>query len=143
MPNRDGNGPRSGDPVKMKVLLFSTDPVALDATACRIIDLNPEYVPTSKPGKEWGLGVYDLKEIELRGESIEKFINKNFKVERIPVSSVPNNGFLYYIKNMFTARPIINNEKCVRCGVCVKACPVNPKALKWGKDKKKYQYDGP
>ena len=31
----EGNGPRSGDPLHMGLLLLSTDPVALDATFCR------------------------------------------------------------------------------------------------------------
>jgi uncharacterized protein (DUF362 family) len=38
------------------VLLFSRDPVALDATACKLIDFNPEYVHTSMPEEKSGLG---------------------------------------------------------------------------------------
>ena len=41
----EGNGPRSGDPKRMNVLLLSSDPIALDATACRIIDLTPRSCP--------------------------------------------------------------------------------------------------
>lgn len=41
----EGNGPRSGKPKKMGVLLFSSDPVAIDATACRIIDLTRRSYP--------------------------------------------------------------------------------------------------
>ena len=43
----EGNGPRGGKPRAMNVLLFSSDPVALDATACRMIGLDPEFVPTT------------------------------------------------------------------------------------------------
>jgi uncharacterized protein (DUF362 family) len=35
----EGNGPRGGKARPMKVLLFSTDPIALDATVCRIVDI--------------------------------------------------------------------------------------------------------
>lgn len=51
----EGNGPRSGKLRELNVLLFSSDPIALDATACRIINLDPEVVPTSKLGEAAGL----------------------------------------------------------------------------------------
>jgi uncharacterized protein (DUF362 family)/ferredoxin len=128
----EGNGPRSGDPVKMGVLLVSTDPVALDSTACRMIGLNPEYVPTSKPGRQWGLGVYSSEEIELLGDPLEIFVNRGFKVRRSPPEPVTNNmGVLAFLKNILSSRPVIDAGKCVRCGVCVAACPVSPKALSW------------
>jgi uncharacterized protein (DUF362 family) len=40
----EGNGPRGGKPRKMNILLFSDDPIALDATVCRLIDVNPGTV---------------------------------------------------------------------------------------------------
>jgi uncharacterized protein (DUF362 family)/Pyruvate/2-oxoacid:ferredoxin oxidoreductase delta subunit len=128
----EGNGPRSGDPVKMRVLLLSTDPVALDSTACRMIGLNPGYVPTSLPGSQWGLGVYESEEIELLGDPLESFINRDFKVRRSPPEPVTNSGgVLALMKNILSSRPVIDGKKCVRCGVCVAACPVSPKALDW------------
>ena len=54
----EGNGPRSGKPKQLNVLLLSIDPIALDATASRIINLNPEFIPTSKLGEKAGLGTY-------------------------------------------------------------------------------------
>jgi uncharacterized protein (DUF362 family) len=51
----EGNGPRSGTPRPMGVLLFSTDPVALDATVCRMVNLSPELVPTLIHGQAMGL----------------------------------------------------------------------------------------
>jgi len=128
----EGNGPRNGDPVKLNVLLFSTDPIALDATMCRIIDLNPEFVPTLKPGKEWGLGTYLSEEIELVGDPLESFIHKQFQVVRAPVKSVTSpSGAITTFKNLISPRPVIEASKCGRCGVCVKMCPVTPKAVDW------------
>ena len=127
----EGNGPRAGSPVAMNVLLFSNDPVALDATACRMIDLNVDYVPTMKPGKEWNLGVYSEEEIELVGDPVESFINKNFDVIRKPIKSVLSNGSVSFIKNLFTSRPYIIKVNCTKCGICEKSCPTDPKALSW------------
>ncbi len=128
----EGNGPRSGKPVKLNVLLFSTDPVALDATMCRIIDLDPEYVPTMKPGKEWGLGTYLPEEIELIGDPLESFVNKNFQILRSPVKPVASpSGVVTTFKNLISPRPVIEADRCLQCGVCINVCPVNPKAVDW------------
>jgi len=62
----EGNGPRSGVMRKLNVLLFSTDPIALDATACRIINVDPEVVTTSGLGEKAGLGTYHSEDIEAR-----------------------------------------------------------------------------
>ncbi|MFC1910567.1 DUF362 domain-containing protein [Chloroflexota bacterium] len=125
----EGNGPRSGDVKKLNVLLLSSDPIALDATACRIIDLNPEFVPTSIPGEKSGLGTYHFENIELVGENIENFIDRSFVVNRTPVRSNSGGRFRVFLKNRITARPVIDKSKCTICGTCVKMCPVEPKAV--------------
>jgi uncharacterized protein (DUF362 family)/NAD-dependent dihydropyrimidine dehydrogenase PreA subunit len=128
----EGNGPRGGDPVKMNVLLLSADPVALDATLCRLIDLNPEFVPTIPPGKAWGLGTYLPGEIELVGDPVEPLVNKAFIVSRAPVKAATTpSGTVTLFKNLVSPRPVINPEKCIRCGICVNMCPVSPKAVDW------------
>ena len=54
----EGNGPGSGDPVDMKVMLMSTDPVALDSVFCRLVHLKPQMVPTCYHGEKMGLGTW-------------------------------------------------------------------------------------
>ncbi|MCJ7522847.1 MAG: DUF362 domain-containing protein, partial [Dehalococcoidia bacterium] len=78
----EGNGPRGGKPKKLGVLLLSSDPIDLDSTACKIIGLAPEVVPTSQPGEDAGLGTYHYENIEMLGEDIEAFIAKDFEVVR-------------------------------------------------------------
>ena len=51
----EGNGPGSGDPVPMNVMLMSTDPVALDSVFSCLIYLKPEMVPTNYHGEKMGL----------------------------------------------------------------------------------------
>ncbi len=126
-----GNGPRSGDPSPMRVLLFSADPVALDAVMCRLVALDPSLLPTNPPGREWGLGTYRDDEIELLGDALKPLVNGDFSVNRgkakkqIPAAA----GF---IVNQFVApRPVIDERLCTRCGTCVEVCPVTPKAVDW------------
>src|SRR5699024_4117975 len=61
----EGNGPTSGDPVKMGVMLLSADPIALDAVFCRLVDLDPQMVPTNVHGMQYGLGTWKTEEIEV------------------------------------------------------------------------------
>jgi len=127
----EGNGPRSGKPKKLGVLLFSNDPVSIDSIACRIINLNPEYVPTSIPGERAGLGTYHYDNIEVIGEDIESVIDKDFEVVRKPPVSVSSGRLRKLIKNQICPKPIINKNICTNCGICVDHCPVEPKAVSW------------
>ena len=129
----EGNGPRSGILKQLNVLLLSSDPIALDATACRIINLDPEIVPTFRPGEKAGLGTYHIENIELVGESIESFIDTSFKVNRTPPMPDSSGRSRTFIKNRITQKPVIDKKKCTFCGTCVKMCPVEPKAVDWYK----------
>lgn len=127
----EGNGPRSGNPRKLGVLLLSQDPVALDAVACRIIDLNPAFVPTSEPGERSGLGTYHFENIEVVGDSIDNFICRDFDVVRKPPAHVAGGRWTTFVKNRTSSRPVIHDGRCTRCGRCIRHCPVTPKAVDW------------
>jgi uncharacterized protein (DUF362 family)/ferredoxin len=125
----EGNGPRGGDPRPMKVLILSDDPVAVDATFCRLVAVDPTFVPTIRAGYEIGLGRFDVPDIEYVGDDLETFIDPDFRLVRKPVYR--NASYAYYdvIKNALLPKPVIDTAKCVRCGICVEACPVPGKAL--------------
>jgi len=141
----EGNGPRSGRPRRMNMLLFSEDPVALDATVLRLIGLNPEYVPTTKFGSEFGAGTYNEKEIELVGDNFDDFKIPDFDIDKTPAANRNESGFARFMGNRLVPRPVIVKEKCVTCGICVTMCPARPKAVDWfdGDESKPptYNYD--
>jgi uncharacterized protein (DUF362 family)/Pyruvate/2-oxoacid:ferredoxin oxidoreductase delta subunit len=137
----EGNGPQSGTPRKCGLLLFSTDPVALDTVACQIIDLNPEFVPTIAAGVSAGVGNSSLDKIEVVGDPLEQFICNDFDAVRKPPVKVPRNRLFFEIRNHFTSRPVADKSLCIRCGRCVEACPVEPKAVVLGKRAQKPGYN--
>jgi Pyruvate/2-oxoacid:ferredoxin oxidoreductase delta subunit len=141
----EGNGPRSGQPRQMNVLLFSDDPIAMDATACRIIGLDPEIVPTSALGERAGLGKYHREDIDIVGDGLESFIDNDFEVNRTAPVHCSTGRVRAFIKNRICEKPFIDKTTCTSCGVCVQMCPVEPKALEWHGGYKEspptYRYD--
>ncbi|MCL6590674.1 MAG: DUF362 domain-containing protein [Firmicutes bacterium] len=133
----EGNGPMGGDPRPMNLLLFSTDPVALDATVCRVIQAPPELSYTITFGREAGLGTYLESEIELLGDPLPSFSNPHFSVNREPIISFHKRGGLFGMIQLIMPKPVITKKQCVKCGICVKMCPVSPKALDWREENPK------
>jgi uncharacterized protein (DUF362 family) len=141
----EGNGPRGGTPRKMNVLLFSADPIALDATACRLMNLDPALVLTNKAGMELGAGTFLAEDIKILGDPMEPLIAMDFDVNRKPEKPFKKSGGMRFVKNAITPKPYIMKEHCIKCGVCVKMCPVEPKAIDWHDGNKNkppsYKYD--
>lgn len=127
----EGNGPRNGRPRKIGALLISSDPVALDAVACKIINLNPAFVPTLAAGEKAGLGTYHHENIEVMGANIEDFICRDFDVVRKPVEHAASGVLMTFFKNQTNPKPVINKALCTKCGICVRHCQVTPKAVDW------------
>ncbi len=127
----EGNGPRGGKPRHMGLLLFSSDPIALDATVCRLINLDPENVPTIKFGSRSGSGFYRENEIELVGDEFAEFKTNDFAIDRAPLRPFRPNGLLRFINNRLVPKPHIMPEKCVACGECITICPTIPKSVDW------------
>ena len=126
----EGNGPRSGTPRPMSVLMVSEDPVALDATQARLMNLDPRLVGTIVHGERAGRGSVD--DIEYLGDPIEQFIAEDYEVNRSTGSTTGGVGWKSRMaRNLVVPRPVIVPERCTACGTCVKVCPVEPTAVDW------------
>lgn len=127
----EGNGPASGDPVLMKTILISKDPVALDSVFARLVYLKPEYVPTIVYGDKYKLGTKNFDEIDVItpdgiltiDDIVNKYGNPNFVVNR------KKRGFwslkeLFHRRKEKTHRPVVDLSLCIGCGKCEGVCPV-------------------
>ena len=67
----EGDGPLNGTPKLMGTLIMGNDLLAVDATCCRLMELNPERIGYLGMGYQKKLGLLRVHEIEQIGEKIE------------------------------------------------------------------------
>ena len=139
----EGNGPSSGDPKLMKVLLLSADPVALDSVFAHLVHLDPHHVPTCVSGAREGLGKMEADEITVLtpegeltvDEAAAKYGDPTFAVKR-------KNTTFWHLRSLlptarhYTDRPVPDPDKCIACGLCQQSCPVEGAAVHSGQGQK-------
>ena len=107
-----GQGPGSGDPVKMDLVLASTDGVAMDISVCKILGVEPVGIPVLKRAKVRGLWS-DRIDYPIRNP--EEVAYKGFRL--------PNTAdHLLTGKKVPRKSPVIT-DKCTACGECESICP--------------------
>lgn len=135
---QEGNGPASGDVVKLDIILAGYDPVALDTTVCEIVEFDPKLVYHIAKAEQKGLGTSNLENIEFLGDSINS-VKRKFKPPKhfgrnIPI---PKKYADYIGKTVFKSSIRFKKSKCKLCATCWKNCPVDaitpPKKIIQGK----------
>ena len=75
----NGPGPRTTIPVEKDYILASSDSVAIDAVAARMMGFDPMSIPYLRLAHEAGLGTARFAEIEIAGEEVSH-VNFGFRV---------------------------------------------------------------
>ena len=107
-----GQGPGSGDPVKLDLVLASTDGVAMDISVCKILGIEPVGIPALKRAKVRGLWP---EKVDYPILSPGEVAYKGFRL--------PNTAdHLLTGKKPPQKSPVIT-DKCTACGACESICP--------------------
>lgn len=122
----EGMGPGFGDPRHIGLFIAGTDCVAVDRVIAEIVNVPPEHDPILRVAINKGYGVGQLEDIAVVGEKIQDVSVADFKLpqkedmfDRIPT------GLKRILKRHLTDQPVINQDKCEACEMCLKACPVD------------------
>lgn len=122
----EGQGPANGRPVALGFLAAATDPFALDRALCEHLRIDARRVPYLAAQAAEG----PLPPLELRGDTIPvrafETPSGAHLLSLLPAWLVRRASRLVWV------RPAFSDTACIRCGLCVRACPVE--ALKLPSD---------
>ena len=128
----DGAGPSAGNPKKFGLLMGSNNIPALDTIAARMMGFKIQDVPylwdalhmegilPSRIAIPQSFTHHSLPDVDI----------KTAKMRKDGLKYVPKVARLLF-KKVYYYYPVVSS-RCVRCGVCVKSCPVQ--AISWLKN---------
>ncbi len=121
----EGDGPSYGDIRNFSLIAASSDCVSLDAVCSNLLSFS--RISTVKVAEKRGLGTADLSKIQILGDKIKPFTikmpNQNIKKSQSLASLIPRPIKNYLAKTLLKFEPRVDESKCKKCAVCVKACP--------------------
>jgi ferredoxin len=120
----EGNGPGSGDPRHVGLLLAGTNPVSVDMIAAEIVGIPPRLLHVERMAEGMGLEGSDRAMIRTVGVPLREAKVHGFRLPHISDVQFGLPGFLKNrLRHYMTSRPSPIPEKCGLCGICADACP--------------------
>jgi uncharacterized protein (DUF362 family)/ferredoxin len=136
----EGNGPGSGDPCPVGLLLAGENAVAVDLIAAEIAGIPKKLLYLENAARRLDLPGARREEIETFGLPPGGNLCQPLKLPHLSDVQFGLPGFLKNrLRNQFTSRPEVVAEKCQLCGVCVRSCPPDAIRVEGGRLRFNYQ----
>ena len=135
----EGNGPGSGTPKGIGLILASRDAVAMDRIICEIIGAEPEKLFILSAARELGYGNTELKSIDVKGENIESIRIDSFKFPSLTSAEFGPPFLRKLIKDLVNSKPKEDINQCTLCNFCIDVCP--PKIIGKKINRLNFNYD--
>jgi uncharacterized protein (DUF362 family)/Pyruvate/2-oxoacid:ferredoxin oxidoreductase delta subunit len=127
----EGDGPGTGDPRSVGLLIGSENPLALDVAATEIMGLKRAENPVIMEAERRALKPNRLEDIEVIGADLAAVKVPDFKRSRVSAGSLGLDRMPWYqrlieplFKDAFTVRPRVIWDRCIACGTCIEGCPM-------------------
>ncbi len=153
----EGNGPSGGTPRHIGHIMASRDPVALDSFCAAMMGISYKGIPVITASENAGLGTAGLASTDIvyfagngagpvREKAdviIEQFRLKDFvnPVDGHAAINLLSTGLGTFLKRAVIKRPVVMADKCTKCRMCVKVCPLDTKAIRFSDKKDRIEYD--
>lgn len=132
----DGNGPNSGRPTPLGLILASTDALSLDQVICDLLRIPRVSLMTNRVALETGIGGDG---IEIIGENIDEVRICGFELPKLASINWGLPDFLNrLLKNTLSSKPLLKEELCKKCGQCIEICPAQ--SLHWEAGSPSFHY---
>ncbi len=122
---QEGEGPANGRPRSVGLLLGGCDGVAIDAVCSRLLVGGSRQVPMLKYARQLGAGMVVSEDIAVVGDGVGRLASVRLKpslgryLQRIP------EPVFKLVTRVLACHPRIDDELCVKCGVCASICSQN------------------
>ena len=127
----EGDGPGTGDPRAVGLLIGSENPLALDVAATEIMGLKRTENPVIMEAERRARHPNRLEDIEVIGADLADVKVPDFKRTRVSAGSLGLDRMPWYqkllepfFKDAFTVRPRVIWHRCIACGTCIEGCPM-------------------
>ena len=112
----EGDGPSKGSPIALGIAAASSDAVGLDIAVTRMVGLRDDFCLTTKAAIQAG---YDAEQVDVPETNVPLVKKPISKKMYLPPSIKRLLAKQVYVK------PVVINEKCIKCMLCMKSCPVD------------------
>jgi len=119
----EGNGPSSGRPRELRLLMAGEDAVAVDAVAASVMGFPEGFVDTTRLAAEMGLGEGRLEALTLVGNAAG-FKADGFALPTNRVQKLIPGPVMKLLAPLVWVKPVIRPSTCTGCGFCAESCPV-------------------
>lgn len=116
----DGPGPTAGRARRIERLLAARNGVALDAVMALMCGARPDAVPMLRIAGERGLGPTRREDIDITGDY---YVIPGFRLPGRALTGTVT-ALVARVYPIARARPLLRQERCIRCRRCADGCPV-------------------
>jgi len=127
----EGDGPGTGDPRQVGLLIGSENPLALDVVAGEIMGIDRTENPVIMEAERRALRPNSLDDIEVIGANLPDVKIPDFRRPQTFAGKLGLERMPWYqrileplFKNAFTVRPRVIWHRCIACGTCIEGCPM-------------------